>query len=62
MVQRGVVRLLRRERTHRLFTERGLVMVEEFTAGGIVLAVSELVHHGRVESEADALEKKRIEF
>jgi hypothetical protein len=37
-------------------------MVEEFTAGGIVLAVSELVHHGRVEGEADALEKKRIEL
>ncbi len=62
MVQRGVVRSFRRERTHRLFTERSIVVVEESTTGGAVLVVSELVHHACVESMARPLKEEGIEL
>ena len=62
MVQRGVVRSFRRERTHWLFAERSIVVVEEFATGGAVLAVSELVHYGCVESMAEPIKKKGFEL
>jgi len=37
-------------------------MVEESATGGVILAVSGLVHHGRVESMANLLKKKSVEL